>query len=91
MQLSHHARKRASQRSIKTTHIEYTLSWGTIIRQKEGRLAYHMGKKDWKLACKKGHPIPESVIGVIVIVTKDNVLVTVARSTNRIRLKRKSK
>ena len=91
MQLSHHAKKRACQRSIKTTHIEYTLSWGTIIRQKKGRLAYHMGKKDWNLARKEGHLIPESVIGVIVIVAKDDVLVTVARSESRIRLKRKSK
>ena len=91
MKQSHHAIKRACLRSIKTIHIEYTLSWGTIIRQKRGRLAYHMGKKDWSLARKAGFLIPESVIGVIVIVAKDDVIVTVARSTSRIRLKRKSK
>jgi hypothetical protein len=91
LKMSRHARIRAAQRAVREDHIQFTLDWGTQIRQSQGRSAFHLGRKDWLHARRMGVNIPESAKGVVVVSSTDGTLVTVVRSNRRRRLKMRRK
>lgn len=85
--LSPHATPRRAQRSVAPDHIELALDWGTPIHQREGRVAWHLGRREVCHARSVGVQVPPRAVGVAVIQSQDGTVVTVARSHNRHRLR----
>lgn len=83
---SPHAWRRSAQRSVPAEHIELALAWGRPIRQRGGRVAWHLGYREATDARDTGVPIPERAIGVAVVLADDGTVVTVVRSDDRHRL-----
>lgn len=83
---SPHAKRRSAQRSVPAERIELALAWGRPIRQRGGRVAWHLGYREAKYARDAGAPIPERAIGVTVVLADDGTVVTVVRSDDRHRL-----
>ena len=88
MDLSKHAQRRSQQRSISESEIQAALDWGTPIRQRHGRTAYHLGRRDVRRARQRGALLPQGAQNVTAILSQDGTLVTVVRSPNRRRLRR---
>ena len=86
MQLSHHAQDRSAQRNIPAAHIELALDWGHPIRQPRKRTAWHLGRRESRMARRAGVVIPERAIGTIVVEANDGAIVTAIRSDDRHRL-----
>jgi len=84
--LSAHANNRSANRSIPDVHINLTLDWGQPIRQPNKRTAYHLGRRESRLARRQGVVIPERAINTIVIEADDGCIVTTIRSQDRHRL-----
>lgn len=87
MEWTRHAETRCAQRAVPRRYVQLALDWGTPVAQKQGRTAYHLGVRDAQRARLKGAAIPERALGVIVVVSRDEVVVTVVRSTDRSRLR----
>ena len=83
---SPHAARRRAQRSVPDEHVTLALEWGCPIRQDEGRVAWHLGQREAKAARQVGVRVPESAIGLAVVVAVDGTVVTVVRSSDRRRL-----
>lgn len=83
---SPHAHRRSAQRSVPAEHIELALAWGCPIRQRDGRVAWHLGHREANDARHIGVRIPERAIGVAVVLAADGTVVTVLRSEDRHRL-----
>jgi hypothetical protein len=83
---STHARRRSAQRSVTAEHIELALAWGRPIRQRGGRVAWHLGHREATDARDTGVAIPERAVGVAVVLADDGTVVTVVRSDDRHRL-----
>ena len=75
---SPHASRRSAQRSVPPEDIDLAFAWGRLIRQRGGRVAYHLGRREAQRALKDGVQIPERAVGVAVIVANDDTVVTVA-------------
>jgi hypothetical protein len=73
------------QRSIPPAAIEAAFLYGTPIRQPGGRIAWHIGRREAKLARAAGCDLPR-LEGVTVVEAPDGALVTVIRSPDRARL-----
>lgn len=86
LESSLHARRRGAQRRVPEEHIELALAWGRPIRQRGGRVAWHLGHREAREARDTGARIPERAIGVAVVVAEDGTLVTLVRSDDRHRL-----
>jgi hypothetical protein len=84
---SHHARSRCAQRSIADEHIEIVMTWGADVRQRDGRVAYHLGVREASRARAEGFEVPESAVGVAIVVADDGTIVTAVRSHDRQRLR----
>lgn len=84
---SDHARSRCAQRAIADEHIEIALAWGADVRQRDGRVAYHLGVREASLARAEGFDVPASAVGVAVVVARDGTVVTAVRSDDRQRLR----
>jgi hypothetical protein len=83
---SPHAHRRSAQRSVPAEHIELALAWGCPIRQTDGRIAWHLGRREADDARDTGVSIPDRAIGVAVVLAADGTVVTVVRSDDRRRL-----
>ena len=83
---SPHAWRRSAQRSVPAEHIELALAWGRPIRQRGGRVAWHLGHREATDARDTGVAIPERAVGVAVVLADDGTVVTVVRSDDRHRL-----
>lgn len=81
-----HASRRSAQRSVPAEHIELALTWGRPIRQRGGRIAWHLGYREASDALDTGVRIPERAVGLAVVVADDGMIVTVVRSDDRHRL-----
>ena len=55
--------------------------------QEDGRVAWHLGWRDAEAARALGATIPDSAVGVAVVVAEDGTVVTAVRSPNRHRLR----
>lgn len=84
---SDHARSRCAQRSIADKDIDIVMTWGTDVRQHDGRIAYHLGLREAARARSDGFDVPESALGVAVVVAGDGTIVTAIRSHDRQRLR----
>jgi hypothetical protein len=84
---SDHARSRCAQRAIADEHIEIVLAWGADVRQRDGRVAYHLGVREASLARAEGVDVPASAVGVAVVIARDGMVVTAVRSHDRQRLR----
>lgn len=84
--LSPHAGRRSAQRAVSGEHIELALAWGRPIRQRGGRVAWHLGHREAIEARDLGVSIPARAEGVAVVVADDGTVVTVVRSDDRHRL-----
>lgn len=84
---SPHAWRRSAQRRVPAEHIELALAWGRPIRQRGGRVVWHLGYREATDARDTGVPIPERAIGVAVVLADDGTVVTVVRSPDRRRLR----
>lgn len=84
---SPHAWRRRAQRSVAAHHIELALDWGHPIRQRGGRVAWHLGNREVGHARTVGVQIPARAVGVAVVQAEDGTVVTVVRSHNRRRLR----
>ena len=93
--LSHwteHARQRCAQRRIRPEHIKLAHDWGRAIRQRDGRTAYHLGRREAAAAAREGVYIPERALGVTVVLDETwDVVVTAVRSPDRARLRAKGR
>ena len=87
MKFSPHATLRRAQRRVSGSHIAVALDWGTPIRQPDGRVAYHLGRRDVARAVAAGVAVPPGAAGVSVIEARDGTVVTVLRSPDRHRLR----
>ena len=87
MKFSPHATLRRAQRRVSRLHIGIALDWGTAVRQRDGRVAYHLGRRDVCRAVAAGVCVPPGAVGVTVIEAKDGTVVTVVRSQDRRRLR----
>jgi hypothetical protein len=83
---SPHASRRSAQRSVQAEHIELALVWGRPFRQRGGRVAWHLGDREFTDARDTGVTVPERAVGVAVVLAKDGTVVTVVRSDDRHRL-----
>lgn len=83
---SSHAWRRSAQRGVSPEYIELALDWGRPIRQRGGRVAWHLGYREATDARRTGVPIPDRAIGVAVVLADDGTVVTVVRSDDRHRL-----
>jgi len=81
-----HARQRRAQRAIADDHIDLALDWGRPIRQRDGRVAWHLGRKEVRRAQSHGIRVPERARGVALVVAADGTVVTAVRSYDRRRL-----
>lgn len=86
MHCSTHALRRGAQRRITDDHIHLALDWGRLIRQPEGRRAFHLGRKEARRARKHGVELPKGALGVTVVLAPEGWIVTVVRSSDRRRL-----
>lgn len=84
---SKHAELRSAQRSVPLDHVDFALLWGQEVWQHSGRIAYHIGRRDAREALKDGVRIPESAIGLAVVMANDGAVITLVRSTDRSRLR----
>jgi len=84
--LSPHAWRRSAQRSVSSEYIELALAWGRPIRQRGGRVVWHLGHREATNAHDAGVRIPERAIGIAVVMADDGTVVTVVRSDDRHRL-----
>lgn len=84
---SDHARSRRAQRAIADDHIEIVMNWGADVRQREGRVAYHLGKREALRARAEGVDVPRGAVGVAVVIARDGTFVTALRSNDRHRLR----
>jgi hypothetical protein len=84
---SPHAWRRRAQRSVADHHIELALDWGRPIRQRGGRVAWHLGNREVGHARTVGVQVPAKAVGVAVVQAEDGTVVTVVRSHNRRRLR----
>lgn len=84
--ISPHARYRSAQRSVPAQHIELALVWGRPIRQRGGRVAWHLGRREAADARDTGVAVPDRAVGVAVVLADDGTVVTVLRSDDRHRL-----
>lgn len=84
---SRHAAQRTAQRRIPEEYIELVLAWGRPIRQRLGRTAYHLGRREAETARARGIEVPERAVNVAVVQAGDGTLVTAIRSRDRHRLK----
>lgn len=82
-----HARLRSAQRHITPWHIDLAVAWGCVIPQGRGRTAYHLGDRDAARARRAGVAVPDSAIGVAVVMADEAWVVTVVRSPDRQRLR----
>ena len=80
------ASRRSAQRAVPDEHIELALAWGRPIRQRNGRVAWHLGHREAREARTAGMPIPSRAVGVAVVQASDGTVVTVVRSNDRHRL-----
>ena len=87
MTWSKHAKRRSQQRSIDDAAIQAALDWGTMIRQYGGSRVYHLGRRDVRRADRQGESL-QRYRGVAVIVSRDGVVITVVRTSDRRRLAR---
>ena len=85
--LSPHALRRGAQRRVSADEIELAKAWGKPIRQRDGRVAFHLGRREAASATAMGATIPERALGVAVVVAEDGCVVTVSRSPDRQRLR----
>lgn len=85
--LSPHAVARSSQRCVRSQHVEVALRWGAAIPQADGRVAYHVGRRELREATRAGCRLPDKALGLIVVVAADGTVVTVVRSNDRHRLR----
>jgi hypothetical protein len=86
LKFSPHARRRSAERCVSAEHIELALDWGYPIRQRGGRVAWHLGNREAAKARDAGVAVPERSVGIAVVVADDQTVVTVVRSDDRHRL-----
>lgn len=87
MTWSKHAKRRSQQRAISTEAILAALDWGRLIRQRSGRRAYHLGRREVEAAAKAGVRL-ERFRGTAVVLGSDQGVITVLRTSDRRRLAR---
>ena len=86
--ISPHARRRQEQRGITPVAIDAALRWGRRERQLDGREAFHLGRRSVRQARSAGADVG-SFENVAVVVASDGVIVTVFRSPDTRRLRRR--
>ena len=86
--LSPHAARRQRQRGVPPAAIDAALRWGRLERQADGRTAYHLGRRAVRLARASGAELSEFE-NVGVLMAADGVVVTVFRSPDTRRLRRR--
>lgn len=85
--LTHHARTRCAQRAIPEELIEIVIAWGVEVRQPEGRVAYHLGRREASRARSHGFEVPEDATDIAVVVARDGSILTAVRTHDRQRLR----
>lgn len=87
---SHHARRRAAQRNLTTTDVEYILIWGREIHR-TGAVFFCLGAKD--IPTQHRH-LPEitRLVGAVVLLGRDEEVITLYRHGRKLRyIRRKMK
>ena len=87
MTLSNHARTRCQQRSVSHDGLMAAIDWGRPYSQPQGRTAYFLGRRQVGEAKCRGVNI-RGFQGTVVVVSDDDVVITVVRAQNPRRLKR---
>jgi len=80
---SRHARRRAAQRNLTTTDVEYILTWGREIRR-TGALFYCLAVKDIP-AHHRRRPTIMRLAGAVVIASRDGEVITLYRNGGALR------
>ena len=83
-QLTEHARRRCQQRSITPEHLELAILYGLVINQLQGRTAFWLNRRHWRVAKRQAHATERS-FGVAVVVAADGAIVTAFRCKDRLR------
>ncbi len=84
------AKRRSQQRAVSLDAVHAALDWGALIRQRRGRRAYHLGRREVRAAARAGVRI-ERFQGTAVVLGSDQGLITVLRTNDRRRLARRRK
>ena len=90
MTWSRHAKRRSQQRAIDNTAVQAALNWGTVIRQYGGSRVFHLGKAEVRAARQLGLRL-ERHMGVAVVLSAEERVITVIRTRDRRRLSRTRK
>ena len=80
---SRHARRRAAQRNLTATDVEYILIWGREIRR-TGALFYCLALKDIP-AQHRRLPQVMRLVGAVVIASRDGAVITLYRNPGALR------
>ncbi len=83
--LTPHASRRSQQRAIRPEVVDQVLEWGRVILQPQGRTAYFLGRRD--VARLKRQGVDVSAAESVAVVTRDNAVLTVIRTTDLTRLR----
>ncbi len=84
--MTEHARRRKEQFRLRQEAIEAALNWGRLVRQEQGRRAYHLGSRAVAAARKEGLRL-DAYENTLVVVGPDEAIITVGRYREPRRLK----
>ena len=85
---SFHARIRQQQRSISEDQVKMILVWGREIKQHKGRRVYFVGDRESEKEQGNGVDL-DPLTGAAVVIGNDGVVITVVRTGNISRLKKR--
>lgn len=88
-ELSRHAARRAAQRGITPSAADATVRWGLPIRQRGGRTAYFLGKRQVAAAAASGEDV-SCFEGTVAVLSRDGSVVTLIRAVSPRRLRRRA-
>ena len=80
--LTLHAEQRSQQRAVSKAHIDAAIAWGRPYYQRQGRVAYFLGRKEAQLAGAV------ALKNTVVVVGPDGVIITTIRTDNPRRLRK---
>ena len=87
---SHHAAVRMQQRAVDESAVDAALRWGCPVRQRGGRTAWFLGRRHCLAAERAGESIARYA-GTIVVEAADGTIITVVRSFNTRKLRRRAR
>jgi len=85
--LTRHAMRRCSQRGVRLKDIDMAIFWGLKYRQIEGRIVYFIGNKSVIRAQRQGEDIRD-LKGLVVILSRDSIVITVIKVSHLHKIKR---